>query len=328
MHKTMNRNSNVYTVIYATVLTVLVAVLLSAAALGLKDKQKANTDNEKKQQILMSVSSKLGKEVTFENAAEIWNELKMDENMFCVNTQGQKVDGQTFEIASKTLFSAGKIKADAILPVYVANIGDTPYTIMSMYGAGLWGPIWGYLAVDPSGKVAGVSFDHDSETAGLGAKIKDDPAFAAAFIDKNIFTDGKFTSVSVTKQGKPANYGGDKVDAITGATKTSDYVGEMIYESVLGYVPFLQGGNCAEAKCQKSENCSGEGCAKSKCGEGCTEKKCDGTCAEKMCCKADSCKMDAGCKADSCKMDAGCKADSCKMEGACKGECNACKKAE
>lgn len=293
MHKTMNRNSNVYTVIYATVLTVLVAILLSAAALGLKDKQKANTDNEKKQQILMSVASKIGKDVTFNNAADLWKELKMDENMFCINTKGEKVDGQTFEIASKSLFASGKIKSDATLPVYVANIDGTPYTIMSMYGAGLWGPIWGYLAVDPKGKVAGVSFDHDSETAGLGAKIKDDPAFAAAFIGKNIFTDGKFTSVSVTKQGKPANYGGDKVDAITGATKTSDYVGEMIYESLLGYVPFLQGGKCAEAKCeQKHENCTGE-------------------CAGMENCKKDSCDM-----------------DDCKKKADCKGECDACKKAE
>ncbi len=294
----MNRNSNVYTVIYATVLTVLVAILLSAAALGLKDKQKANTDNEKKQQILMSVASKLGKDVTFENAAELWNELKMDENMFCINTKGEKVDGQTFEIASKSLFSGGKIKEDATLPVYVANINGTPYTIMSMYGAGLWGPIWGYLAVDPKGTVAGVSFDHDSETAGLGAKIKDDPKFAEAFIGKSIFTDGKFTSVSVTKQGKPANYGGDKVDAITGATKTSDYVGEMIYESVLGYVPFLQGGACAATSCeQKHENCTGE------------------------------CAGMEGCKKDSCAMDS-CKMDSCKMKADCKGECDACKKAE
>ena len=194
----MNRNSNVYTVIYATVLTVLVAILLSAASLGLKDKQKANTDNEKKQQILQSVASKLGKEVTFENAADLWQELKMDDAMFCVNTKGEKVDGKAFDIASKSLFSAGKIIPEATLPVYVANINGVPYRIMSMYGAGLWGPIWGYLSVDPEGKVAGVSFDHDSETAGLGSKIKDDPAFANAFIGKSIFTDDKFTSVSVT----------------------------------------------------------------------------------------------------------------------------------
>lgn len=304
----MNRNSNVYTVIYATVLTVLVAVLLSAAALGLKDKQKANTDNEKKQQILMSVASKLGKDVTFDNAAEIWNELKMQENMFCVNTKGEKVDGNAFDIASKSLFTAGKIKADATLPVYVANIDGVPYTIMSMYGAGLWGPIWGYMAVDPQGNVAGASFDHDSETAGLGAKIKDDPAFAAAFIGKNIFTNGKFTSVSVTKPGKPANYGGEKVDAITGATKTSDYVGSMIYESLLGYVPLLQQGvasSCEEGKADCCKQSDSECCKKG-------EMSCDKACADKKCCKEQAC-------------------NECPMMGegsACSELCDACNKAE
>ena len=321
MHKTMNRNSNVYTVIYATVLTVLVAILLSAAALGLKDKQKANMDNEKKQQILQSVASKLGKTVTFENAADLWKELNMDDAMFCVNTKGEKVEGQTaFDIASKILFDKGKIKEDATLPVYVANIEGVPYRIVSLYGAGLWGPIWGYLSVDPEGKVAGVSFDHESETAGLGAKIKDDPAFAEAFIGKSLFTDGKFTSVSVTKAGKPANHGGDKVDAITGATKTSDYVGDMIWESLLGYVPFLQGATSPAGGCKKHEGCQKhEGCEKH---EGC--KKHEG--CEKPCdmegCKKEACTPEA-CGKPECKAQCGEKA-----ECADKAECDACKKAE
>ena len=311
MHKTMNRNSNVYTVIYATVLTVLVAILLSAASLGLKEKQKANMDNEKKQQILQSVASKLGKEVTFENAADLWQELKMDDAMFCVNTKGEKVEGKAFDIASKSLFSGGHIIEGATLPVYVANINGVPYRIMSMYGAGLWGPIWGYLSVDPEGKVAGVSFDHDSETAGLGSKIKDDPAFAAGFIGKSIFTDGKFTSVSVTKAGKPANYGGEKVDAITGATKTSDYVGLMIYESLLGYVPFIQGGTTPASCCQKH----------------------DGTCGEKKDCAMEGCQKEActpdACGKEECKAQCGEKAECGeKPECADKAACDACKKAE
>ena len=276
----LNRNSNVYTVIYATVLTVLVAVLLSAAALGLKDQQKKNTDNEKKQQILMAVQSKLDETVTFENAGDVWSKLNMDENTYYVNHEGEIVDGEVnpFEVSAKTLFSQGMVKEDALLPLYRAEVGENTYYIMTMYGAGLWGPIWGYIAVDAEGNVAGCSFDHDSETAGLGAKIKDDPAFAASFIGKNIYTDGEFTSVSVVKAGKAATYGGEKVDAITGATKTSDCVSVMVYESLKGYVPFLKSLKGEGSCCQKGEGCCG------KCGEGCE------------CCQADSCMM------DSCKM--------------------------
>ena len=269
----LNRNSNVYTVIYATVLTVLVAVLLSVAALSLKDKQKANTDNEKKQQILMAVSNALGQEVTFDNAAEIWDNLKMDDNMLVVTTQGEIiVDGNAFETVAKAQFKAGEVKDDAQLPVFIANIGDNTYYIMCMYGAGLWDAIWGYVAVDALGNIQGCSFDHAGETAGLGAKIKDDPNFAAAFIGKNIFVEGELASVDVNKPGKANRFmaGGEHVDCITGATKTSDCVSVMMYNSLKGYEGFLMslGQDCT---CGDGED---EPCC-TQCGDSCQCETCE-----------------------------------------------------
>ena len=285
--KGLNTNSNAYTVIYATVLTILVAVLLSAAALGLKDKQQANADNEKKQQILSSVSKQLGQEVTFDNAAELWEKLNMKDNMLAVKTDGSCEQKDVFGIVPKTQFSKGVVKDDAELPVFVANINGTSYNIMCMYGAGLWNEIWGYIAVDSEGKVAGCSFDHAGETAGLGAKIKDDPNFAKAFIGKNIFTDGKMTSIAIVKSGKASPYGGATVDCITGATKTCDGVSEMIYQSLKGYENFLLAGKpmalnseCAgehkcEGNCNGEHKCEGQCNGEHKCkGEG----QCNGDC--------------------------------------------------
>ena len=277
--KGLNTNSNAYTVIYATVLTILVAVLLSAAALGLKDKQQANADNEKKQQILSSVSEQLGQEVTFDNAAELWEKLNMKDNMLAVKKDGSSEQKDVFGIVPKTQFSKGVVKDDAELPVFVANINGTSYNIMCMYGAGLWNEIWGYIAVDAEGKVAGCSFDHAGETAGLGAKIKDDPNFAKAFIGKNIFSDGKkMTSIAIVKSGKASPYGGATVDCITGATKTCDGVSEMIYQSLKGYENFLL--SCkpealnTETACAGEHKCNGEGQCNGECekGEGQCEK--------------------------------------------------------
>ena len=272
----MNRNSNVYTVIYAAVLCALVAILLSAAALGLKDQQKANTDNEKKQQILMSVKTLLNKEeISFEEASQLWGELNMDDNQLAVDPQGNVLEGvNPFEITAKAQFAAGVVKPEAQLPVFVANIDGTPYYIMCMYGPGLWDAIWGYIAVKADGEVVGASFDHASETAGLGAKIKDDPNFAKSFIGKNIYTNGEFTSVAVVKAGKKSPYGGDQIDGITGATKTSDCVSVMVYESLKGYLPYLQSLQQSSACCQH-EGCEG----------------CEG-------CQSDSCQMAEGCCAD------------------------------
>lgn len=281
----MNRNSNIYTVIYAVVLCGLVAVLLSAAALGLKDQQKANTDNEKKQQILMAVAGPLQQagicdEVTFENAAEIWEKLDMESNMACVTVNGD-LDQETnpFEINAKSLFTKGEVKADAKLPLYVANINDKPYYIMCMYGAGLWDAIWGYIAVEGDGStIAGASFDHAGETAGLGAKIKDDPAFAAAFIGKQVFQNGQFAPVVVTKKAAE-----NKVDAITGATKTSDCVSVMVANSLQGYAAALQQFGAAPA---------GDCCGNAE--GGCCGKCQNGEMAEGDCCqKADSCATDS-----------------------------------
>ena len=256
----MNRNSNVYTVIYAVVLCGLVAVLLSAAALGLKDKQKANTDNEKKQQILMAVAGPLGQEVTFDNAAELWD--KLNEII---------VDGDAFETVAKAQFKSGVVKENAQLPVYVATINEKPYYIMCMYGAGLWDAIWGYIAVEADGStIAGASFDHAGETAGLGAKIKDDPKFAEAFVGMQVFQNGAFAPVVVSKKNVD-----NKVDAITGATKTSDCVSFMVEESLKGYQAFLQSLTLTEGCCENAEGCCGH-------------------CQEGMeCCKADSCAMDS-----------------------------------
>ena len=281
----MNRNSNIYTVIYAVVLCGLVAVLLSAAALGLKDNQNANTDNEKKQQILMAVAAPLGlNEISFENAAQLWDELKMDENMCMVNMRGEVVkDSNPFEVSAKSLFKGGVI-ASQEMPLYVANINGKPYYIMCMYGAGLWDAIWGYISVESDGStIAGASFDHAGETAGLGAKIKDDPKFAEAFIGKKVFQNGEFAPVVVSKKNVD-----NKVDAITGATKTSDCVSVMIEESLKGYAPYLQTivGGTADACCQEAEGeCCGhcqesaEGECCGRCQEG-AEGECCGKCQE------------------------------------------------
>ncbi len=147
-----------------------------------------------------------------------------------------------------------------------------------MYGAGLWDAIWGYIAVESDGTtIAGASFDHAGETAGLGAKIKDDPKFAAAFVGKQVFQNGQFAPVVVSKKNVD-----NKVDAITGATKTSDCVSVMVEESLKGYAPYLQtlvggGSECCQ---QKAEGCCG------KCEEG-----------MECCQKADSCAMDSCCQA-------------------------------
>lgn len=222
----MNRDSNVYTIIYASVMVVLVAVLLAFTSESLRDFQKKNEDNDKRQQILRSINVSVSGAETEAKYNELIKEA------FLVDEKGQKVEGDAFAA------DASKMFAENAYPVFVASIeGQTKY-IMAMYGTGLWGPIWGYISMnDDKNTVYGTDFSHQGETPGLGAEITTS-AFSGQFPGKQIFKNNEFKSIAIVKPGKTAQ-GQDYVDGISGGTITSAGVDHMIKNSLVGYVGFL-----------------------------------------------------------------------------------------
>ena len=109
---------------------------------------------------------------------------------------------------------------------------------MAMNGAGLWGPLWGYISVDSDkNTVFGTDFSHAGETPGLGAEITK-TEFSSQFAGKQIFKNGEFKSIAVVKPGKSAA-GQDYVDGISGGTITSQGVSNMLFDSLKGYEKFL-----------------------------------------------------------------------------------------
>jgi Na+-transporting NADH:ubiquinone oxidoreductase subunit C len=222
----MNRDSNVYTVVYASVMVLLVAVLLAFTSQSLRSFQKKNEDNDKRQQILRSINVDVKADV----AETKYNELI--EDAFLVNENGQKVDGDAFAADAAKMFKEKKY------PVFIAKVdGQTKY-IMALYGAGLWGPLWGYIALnDDKNTVYGADFSHAGETPGLGAEITR-TEFSGQFAGKKVFQGGNFKSVAVVKPGKSA-IGQDYVDGISGGTITSQGVDLMLFDSLNSYVNFL-----------------------------------------------------------------------------------------
>jgi Na+-transporting NADH:ubiquinone oxidoreductase subunit C len=124
------------------------------------------------------------------------------------------------------------------LPIYEAEVEGTEIYILPMRGAGLWGPIWGYLAVEADGStIYGSEFGHAGETPGLGAEIVE-PAFRNQFTGKELFKEGDFRSIAVVKPGKSVT-NRDYVDGISGGTITSQGVDKMLLQSVGEYKSFL-----------------------------------------------------------------------------------------
>ncbi|MDR2473896.1 MAG: NADH:ubiquinone reductase (Na(+)-transporting) subunit C [Tannerella sp.] len=227
--KGMNRDSNVYTVVYASVMVMLVAVLLAFTSQSLRSYQKANEDNDKRQQILRSINQTVNGTET----ETIYKKLITD--AFLVNDNGERIDGDAFAADASKMFD------NKAYPVFVAKVdGQTKY-VMALSGAGLWGPIWGYVSVNEDGNtIFGADFSHQGETPGLGAEIAT-THFRAEFAGKQLFKNAEFKSIAVVKPGKEA-HGQDYVDGISGGTITSKGVDRMIAASLQQYVGFLKKG--------------------------------------------------------------------------------------
>lgn len=221
-----DKNGNAYIIMYSTVMVVVVAVLLAVAALALKPRQDANDLNEKKQNILASLSAQ---------------DQSYDEyiDAYVVDKEGKRIEGEDVFALLNDLpgtFEAGKF------PIFEAKDGRV---VIPVTGMGLWGPVWGYVALEKDmDTVAGIIMAHKGETPGLGAEIAT-PKYQANFVGKTIFEGDKFVSVKLRKGGAkdPAH----EVDAISGGTKTSDGVTAMLYNSLENYLPLLEAKRAAEA---------------------------------------------------------------------------------
>ena len=192
----LNTNSNSYIIIYSAILVVIVAFLLAFVYQALKPMQDANVALDVKKQILYSLNIR--------------------------DLDGAEAEAKYAEVVKAEKEINGQ-------KVYACQIGDQQIVVVALKGMGLWGGISGYLAVDKDEKVYGAYFNHESETAGLGAEIKDDVSWQEKFIGKKIFDENGNVILSVVKKVEHAD---SQVDCVTGATLTSNGVDAMIKESL------------------------------------------------------------------------------------------------
>ncbi len=229
----MNKNSNTYIFLYAVAMVVVVALLLSFIATQLRPLQEKNIATEKKRNILSAIHI----ETTAENAAALFDKYIVE--MIAVNAAGEKIEGiDVFSVELKN--ELYKNEAERLLPVFVAKTDDNALKyILPLHGKGLWGPIWGYMALDADlNTVYGVVFSHKGETPGLGAEI-DTRIFQQQFNGKQIFdAAGQFVSVKVLKEGAPGEPI-HSVDAISGGTITSNGLQDMLSDCLKLYLNYI-----------------------------------------------------------------------------------------
>lgn len=207
----LNTNSNVYTIVYATIVVIIVAVLLALVSQVLSPRQAANVKLDQQKQMLVALNQPLG-----DDPAALYESLVRD----TIDRENAKPGIFRFEVD-----------------------GATKY-VLRLHGAGLWGGIGGYIALDEDkNTIFGINFNHESETPGLGALIVEEP-FRNQFIGKHIRNaKGDVVSVVVLKKGNQAENGEEQVDAVSGATITSTGVSDMLKANLCDeYNEFLNEG--------------------------------------------------------------------------------------
>ncbi|MFN4235508.1 MAG: NADH:ubiquinone reductase (Na(+)-transporting) subunit C [Bacteroidia bacterium] len=228
----MNKNSSTFTFTFAAVMVIIVATLLASAAIGLKPMQDKNAELEKKQNILSSVNILVDRDA----AEKAYNDYIVER--LVINNKGEVIEGDPFIIDLKQ--ESKKAEDQRAYPLFVAQIEGKKYYIIPMRGKGLWGPIWGYLALeDDFNTIYGVSFDHKGETPGLGAEIAT-AEFQKQFKGKKIMdNNGGFVSVKIVKGGGAAD-NPHGFDGISGGTITSVGLSNMLENTLANYIAYFK----------------------------------------------------------------------------------------
>lgn len=264
----INKNSNAYTFFFAIAMVVVVGVALALISQSLKPLQQQNEATKKKMDILGAIKVPANRE----NASEQFE--KYVTRRVAINYEGTEISAKTGEIDpfdkedpfnldvqkdyrshvkkmvkefGRDEKALGKALMDVPVhyPVFECQKDGRTLFVCPMVGTGLWGPIWGYVALEGDyTTIYGAKFDHKTETPGLGAEINT-PFFQDKFEGQQLNI-GSSTLFSVLKGGSTTNQ--HSVDGITGGTITSKGVDEMLNRTLPVYVRFLQSSNQQRAE--------------------------------------------------------------------------------
>lgn len=248
------QQSNKYIISFILVMCVLVGGLLAGASIALGPAQQKSIELDTKSQILGAVRNMMD----LPEGANILQIYDQRITSTVVNYNGEEVledaDGKPIVAEDVNVALNYALEPqERMYPVFrLVDQKDTSKVeayILPVYGNGLWDKIWGYVALDASLEtIVGTSFDHKSETPGLGQRIGTHE-IQDRFIGKKIYDEnGKLVSVAMMKgehgggEASIEYYKNDphKVDGLSGATLTANGVNEMLKSYLLGYRSYFK----------------------------------------------------------------------------------------
>ena len=232
----MKTNSNSYTITYSIILVLIVAFLLAFVFQALKPMQDANVQLDQQKQILFALNQ--DRNMTNEQAVELWKKIIIADDI--INSDGKVVEAGKQGGVDAGFKLNSKDAKEGELALFRCKVNGEVKYVIPVYGNGLWGPINGFIAINGDKRtVFGAYFNHESETAGLGAEIKDNADWQAKFKGKKLFTDDNNQKIALSVE-KKIEDPKTQVDAVTGATLTSNGVTEMFHSDKGGLQPYVK----------------------------------------------------------------------------------------
>ena len=225
-------HSNSYTIVFTSIVTIILGGFLSVAAGTLKEIQELNVENDSKKNILSS----LGYEP---DSNQLWTSddirklFKLNIEAYVLNSNGERTNTDPATINTEV--------DKENLPIYVdKKDGIVNGYAIPISGKGLWSTLYGYFAIEPDGVTAkGITFYAHKETPGLGGEVEK-PWFQNNFVGKRfIDEDGNLVGIKVIK-GKADPGSPYEVDGISGATITSKGLESFLVDDLEKYEPFFR----------------------------------------------------------------------------------------
>ena len=227
--------SNAYTLIFTSIVTIVLGFLLSIAVTIMKDQQDLNIEIDIKKNILRSLDFAPSEENpwTPERVQAIFEEYI---SSLVINAKGETIEGKKPEDINPD------VDGD-FHPIYIKTmVGKIDGYAIPISGKGLWSTLYGYFAVESDGMtVKGITFYKHGETAGLGGEVEK-PWFRNNYKGKKfVDNDGNLVGIQIMKGGvddtSPEAY--HQVDGISGATMTSKGLNKFLMNDLKTYESFF-----------------------------------------------------------------------------------------
>jgi Na+-transporting NADH:ubiquinone oxidoreductase subunit C len=249
----MSRDSTRKVLSVAFALCVVCSILVSAAAVGLRERQERNKVEEKKKNILQAADLYEENVPVEEQFSKIQirivdlqsGQFSQDFDAATFDSRSAARDPETrYQIPSDLDLAAIKIRSRYQDVYLVMADGALQQIILPVHGKGLWSTMYGFISLNNDfSTVNGFAFYEHGETPGLGGEI-DNPAWKKQWPGKKIYDDAGNTRIEVLKGivDKNSENAVYQADGLAGATLTARGVGNLLkyWLGDNGYKPFLE----------------------------------------------------------------------------------------